>query len=95
MPLLTQDVTIAVILHVVAQWRDLRRWKVLQEYPSDITLVVGEHRVKVTIAGKEWSRTVQVSTGEIRLHAEIAERVRQSSIQIAPLIGPNLWSWEV
>jgi hypothetical protein len=40
--------------------------------PSDITLVCGEHLVKVTLNGKEWSRTVQVTAGEIRLHAEMA-----------------------
>lgn len=42
--------------------------------PSDITLAVGEHIVKVIIDGKEWSRSVQITTGEIRLHAEIAEK---------------------
>jgi hypothetical protein len=42
--------------------------------PSDITLTVGEHIVKVIIDGKEWSRSVQITTGEIRLHAEIAEK---------------------
>jgi hypothetical protein len=41
--------------------------------PSDITLNVGEHVIKVTIGSKEWSRTVQITTGEIRLHAEMAQ----------------------
>ena len=40
--------------------------------PSDITLPSGEHLVKVTLNGREWSRTVQVTTGEIQVHAEIA-----------------------
>jgi hypothetical protein len=39
--------------------------------PSDITLTIGEHVVKVTIGGKEWSRSVQITTGEIRVHADI------------------------
>jgi hypothetical protein len=41
--------------------------------PSDITLTLGEHVVKVTLSGKEWSRTVQITAGAIRLHAEMAE----------------------
>jgi hypothetical protein len=41
--------------------------------PSDITLTIGEHVVKITIAGKEWLRSVQITSGEIRLHAEVAE----------------------
>jgi len=39
--------------------------------PSDITLDVGEHFVKITIGGKEWSRSVQITSGEISLHAEM------------------------
>jgi PEGA domain len=42
--------------------------------PSDLTLAAGEHSFKITIAGKEWSRIVQITTGEIALHAEIAEK---------------------
>lgn len=42
--------------------------------PSDITLAAGEHLVKVTIGGKEWSRVVQITTGEIHVHAEMAEK---------------------
>jgi PEGA domain-containing protein len=42
--------------------------------PSDITLTPGEHIVRVTVAGKEWSRSVQITAGEIRLQAEIAEK---------------------
>jgi membrane-associated protease RseP (regulator of RpoE activity) len=37
--------------------------------PSDITLPAGEHMVKVTFGGKEWARAVQVTPGEIQLHA--------------------------
>jgi hypothetical protein len=39
--------------------------------PSDITLPVGEHFIKITIGGKEWSRSVQITSGEISLHAEM------------------------
>jgi hypothetical protein len=41
--------------------------------PSDITLGVGEHVFKVTAGGKEWSRAVQITGGEIRVHAEVAQ----------------------
>jgi predicted metalloprotease with PDZ domain len=40
--------------------------------PSEITLPAGEHMVKVTFGGKEWARVVQVTPGEIQLHAELA-----------------------
>jgi PEGA domain len=39
--------------------------------PSDISLPLGEHVVKVTFGGKEWTRTVQITGGEIQLRAEI------------------------
>src|SRR5262249_9421484 len=38
--------------------------------PSDITLPAGEHVVRVTLGGKEWTRTVQITPGEIQLRAE-------------------------
>ncbi len=41
---------------------------------SEKILAVGEHVVKVTIGGKEWSRCVQITTGETRIHADIAEK---------------------
>jgi hypothetical protein len=41
--------------------------------PSDITLTAGEHIFKITLGAKEWSRSVQVTSGEIRVHAEMAE----------------------
>jgi len=41
--------------------------------PSDITLTTGAHLVKVTIGGREWSRTVQVTAGEISIHASITQ----------------------
>jgi len=39
--------------------------------PSDITIAAGEHLVKVTSGGKEWSRTIHITSGEVSLHAEI------------------------
>lgn len=39
--------------------------------PSDITLPTGQHVVRVTIGGKAWTRTVQITAGEISLHAEM------------------------
>ena len=39
--------------------------------PSDIALTPGEHVVRVTLGGKEWTRTVQITGGEIQLRAEI------------------------
>jgi PEGA domain len=40
--------------------------------PSDINLDIGEHIFKVALGGKEWSRAVQVTGGEINVHAEMA-----------------------
>lgn len=42
--------------------------------PSDITLPVGEHIVKITIGGKEWFRTIEITPGEITLHADVTEQ---------------------
>jgi hypothetical protein len=39
--------------------------------PSDITVAAGEHIVKVAVGGKEWSRTIEITAGEISVHAEI------------------------
>jgi hypothetical protein len=42
--------------------------------PSDLTLAAGEHAVRVAIGGNEWSRVLQITAGEIRVHAEIIEK---------------------
>jgi PEGA domain-containing protein len=39
--------------------------------PSDIAIAAGEHVVKVVSGGKEWSRSVQITGGEISLHADM------------------------
>ncbi len=41
--------------------------------PSEITLAVGEHIVRVTVGGKEWTRTIQITAGESSVHAEIPQ----------------------
>jgi PEGA domain-containing protein len=38
--------------------------------PSDVMLSSGEHVVRVVVAGKDWTRIVQITPGEIHLHAE-------------------------
>jgi len=39
--------------------------------PSSIRLASGEHAIKVTAGAKEWTKTVQITAGEISVHAEI------------------------
>jgi PEGA domain len=39
--------------------------------PSDIALLAGEHALKITIGHKEWSRTVQITAGEIKINADL------------------------
>jgi len=40
--------------------------------PSDLTLPTGEHGVRVTLGGKEWSRSVQITSGEISIHSDLS-----------------------
>ena len=42
--------------------------------PSDIILPIGEHIVKITIGGKEWSRSIQINPGEITVNADLTEQ---------------------
>jgi len=37
--------------------------------PSEIVLYTGEHLVRVVLNGKEWSKTVQITLGDIHIHA--------------------------
>jgi len=37
--------------------------------PSDIALPVGEHSLRVVLNGKEWIRTLQITPGDISIHA--------------------------
>lgn len=45
--------------------------KFIGNTPSDIAIAAGEHSVKVTNGGKEWSRSIQITAGEITIHAEL------------------------
>jgi len=45
--------------------------KFIGNTPSDIALAAGEHLVKITIGGKDWSRTIQITSGEVSLHADM------------------------
>jgi hypothetical protein len=40
--------------------------------PSEIVLYTGEHVVRVVLSGKEWTRTVQITPGEIRIDADLS-----------------------
>jgi len=40
--------------------------------PSEIVLYTGEHVVKVVLSGKEWTRTVQITQGEIHINADLS-----------------------
>ena len=42
--------------------------------PSDITLPAGEHVMKITIGDKEWSRSIEITPGEITVHADVAAK---------------------
>jgi|GEM_PF-5898266 hypothetical protein len=41
--------------------------------PSDIVIASGEHTLRVTLNGREWSRTLSITTGEVTLHADLAQ----------------------
>jgi opacity protein-like surface antigen len=40
--------------------------------PSEIVLYTGEHLVRVALGGKEWSKTVQITPGDIHIHADLS-----------------------
>ncbi len=42
--------------------------------PSDITLGAGEHAVRVSIGGREWLRTLQVTAGDVHIYAELLDK---------------------
>lgn len=48
--------------------------------PSDILLPTGEHMVKVCLHGKEWVRSVQITGGQINIHADLAEEKDTSTL---------------
>src|SRR6267142_1018913 len=42
--------------------------------PSDITLAAGEHILKITMEGKVWSRSIEITAGEVSVHADVTEK---------------------
>jgi hypothetical protein len=48
--------------------------KFFGDTPSDITLPTGEHAVKIIVGDTDWTRIVQITLGEVHLHAEIVKK---------------------
>jgi hypothetical protein len=42
--------------------------------PSDKMIAPGEHVVRVTSGGKEWSRTIRIIAGAISVHADLTKK---------------------
>ena len=55
--------------------------------PSDILIPKGEHVVKVILHQKEWSRTVEITGGEIHLQADLVDE--KSVARDAPTTEPE------
>ena len=55
--------------------------------PSDILIPKGEHVVKVILHHKEWSRTVEITGGEIHLQADLVDE--KSGARDAPTSEPE------
>jgi hypothetical protein len=47
--------------------------------PSDMAIAAGEHFVRLLASGREWSRTIQITSGEINLHAELGASATDDS----------------
>src|SRR5436309_544123 len=41
--------------------------------PSQVRLTTGEHTVRVMLGTKEWLRRVQITSGEITVHAQMSQ----------------------
>lgn len=41
--------------------------------PSEIVLYTGDHTVKIVANGKEWSRTVHITAGDIHIEADLSQ----------------------
>jgi len=39
--------------------------------PSDITVPIGQHVIRGTLGGRECSRAIEITSGEISIHAEM------------------------
>lgn len=42
--------------------------------PSDITLPAGQHAIKIAGGGREWSRSIEITPGEISVHADLSDK---------------------
>jgi hypothetical protein len=61
--------------------------------PSDITLPTGEHSVRVTSGGNEWSRSIQITEGEITLNADLSPGHEQTAADTPkPKSVAGVWS---
>ena len=40
--------------------------------PSDISLAPGTHQVKISLGGKEWSRSLAITAGDVNINADLA-----------------------
>jgi hypothetical protein len=47
--------------------------------PSTLLLPTGQHMVRISLHGKDWSRSVEINGGEINIHADFAEENDSSS----------------
>ena len=48
--------------------------------PSDVTLTVGEHTVKMMMGRIEWSRTIEVTVGELNINAVLEQATASSNL---------------
>jgi len=47
--------------------------KFLGSTPSDITLPAGQHAVRIIVGSREWSRPIEITAGEISVHADFGD----------------------
>jgi hypothetical protein len=52
--------------------------------PSQIKLKSGEHSIKITAGGEEWSRLLQVTSGEVTVHADLSPQSDDGSRNSTP-----------
>jgi hypothetical protein len=52
--------------------------------PSQIKLKSGEHSVKIAIAGHAWSRLLQVTSGELTVHADLSAQLDNGGRKSTP-----------
>ena len=76
--------------------------KFIGSTPSDVTLSLGEHQIKVSLGGHEWSRSMLITPGIINIRADLggsAQPVQASLPQAPPpdayntLLGAAVAHW--